>query len=38
MNPEMKDNAMGGDKDGVRQASLEPVIIWLKNKMNIGKV
>jgi hypothetical protein len=37
MNPETMDNAMGGGRDGVRQASLEPQIIWRK-KMNIGKV
>ena len=37
MNPEMKDNAMGGGRDVVRRASLEPLVIWRK-KMNIGKV
>jgi hypothetical protein len=29
INPGMKDNAMGGGRDGAtRQASLEPLIIW----------
>ena len=30
MNLEMKDNAMGGGRDGARQVSLEPLIIWRK--------
>ena len=30
MSPEMKDNAMGGGRDGVRQVSLEALIIWRK--------
>ena len=30
MNPEMKDNAMGGGRDGGREASLESLIIWRK--------
>jgi hypothetical protein len=36
MNPEMKDNAMGGGRDGAKQASLEPLNIRWK-KVNIGK-
>ena len=37
MNPEMKDNAMGDGRDGAKQASVEPVIIWRK-KWILGKL
>jgi hypothetical protein len=37
MNPEMKDNVMDGGRDGARQASLGPLIIWRK-KLILGKL